>query len=211
MNEVIDSTTVQRFIQQVASTSPMPASGSAAAVAGALAIGLAEKAINISLASGSLKKDEREVFERTARQWHAVRIELLERAQEDVTSYREYLKIKRLQTDDAISARDELDHAIAATIAVPRRILQILADALPYMSGLADRCKPILASEIHAAATLAYAASEVLCAVLEQNYSAHPHHAESHEAGRWLETTRANVEESHRDVIGELRWSNADK
>jgi formiminotetrahydrofolate cyclodeaminase len=135
---------LQSYLDALGARTPAPASGSGAAVAGAIGAALAELAARFS--------DEREIAERLV----DLRTRLLELGDEDSAAYTAFMRTK----SDADRDR---------TIDVPLAIAETAAEAAALGQTLVESGNPRVAGDAEAGSILARAAATVCARLVEIN------------------------------------------
>jgi formiminotetrahydrofolate cyclodeaminase len=138
------SDSLQSYLDALGARTPAPASGSGAAVAGAIAAALAELAARFS--------DEREIVSRLVE----LRTRLFELGGEDAAAYTDFMRTK----SDADRDR---------TIDVPLAIAEAAAVVAGLARALAEGGNPRVAGDAEAGYILACAAAEVGARLVEIN------------------------------------------
>jgi len=142
--EPMQATSLQGYLDALGARTPAPASGSGAAVTGAIGAALAELAARFS--------DEREIASRLVE----LRTRLVELADEDAEAYTAFM---RTRSDDD---RDR-------TIDVPLAIAETAAEAAGLASVLVEGSNPRVAGDAEAGFELARAAARVGARLVEIN------------------------------------------
>jgi formiminotetrahydrofolate cyclodeaminase len=135
---------LRTYLDALGARTPAPASGSGAAVTGAIAAALAELAARFS--------DEREL----ASQLEELRVRLLELADEDAAAYSDFMRTR----SDADRDR---------TIDVPLAIAETAAEVARLAKALAEGGNPRVAGDVEAAVELAWATARVGARLVEIN------------------------------------------
>ena len=154
--------TVTEFLASVASDSPTPGGGTAAAVAGAMGASLAEMVVALTLARekyASAHAAVRPIGEAA----RAARTQFLVLAQEDAEAYEDVVTARRLpRTTDAEKAGRDEAIAVANRRAaeVPMRTAQLAVKLLGQLPELVEVGNPNAASDAGSAALLLEAAAE---------------------------------------------------
>jgi formiminotetrahydrofolate cyclodeaminase len=155
------SLTLDGFVEQIASSAPIPGGGSAAAVAAALAAGLVAMVAGLSTDRPTYARFAA-THERAGGAGRALAAHLLELADEDAAAYGAFaaaLKLPRA-TDEEKAARSATIRAAAVTAAaVPLRTLEACRDLVVASEALAGRSNRNAASDLAVASRLAEAAA----------------------------------------------------
>lgn len=154
--------TIKQFEDELASSSPAPGGGSAAALCGATGAALASMVANLTLGREKFKDAEeamREVLSRA----DALRGEFLALAEEDTTAFNAYMAAAKLPkaTEEEKAARGlALERAAAGAADVPLRTLEACAALAELAKEAADFGNPNVLSDAGVAALLALAAAK---------------------------------------------------
>jgi formiminotetrahydrofolate cyclodeaminase len=138
------ATSLQAYLDMLGARTPAPASGSGAAVAGALGAALAELAARFS--------DEREAAARLVE----LRSRLVELADEDAAAYADFMRTR---------SREDRDR----TIEVPLAIAETAAEVSSLAAALVEGGNPHVAGDAEAGFELARAAARVGARLVEIN------------------------------------------
>jgi formiminotetrahydrofolate cyclodeaminase len=155
------SMTLDGFVEQLASSAPIPGGGSAAAVAASLAAGLVAMVAGLS-ADRSAYARFAATHVRAGAAGRTLAARLLELADEDAAAYGALAAaMKRPRaTDEEKAARANAIHAAAVTAAeVPLRTLEACRDVVVASEALAGRSNRNAASDLAVASRLAEAAA----------------------------------------------------
>jgi formiminotetrahydrofolate cyclodeaminase len=138
---------VQSYLDALGARTPAPASGSGAAVAGAIGAALGELAARFS-------PDEEE----TAARLQELRARLVRLGEEDSAAYTDFMRTKSPEDRDR-------------TIDVPLEIAEVASEAAALARGVAERGNPRVAGDAESGAVLAAAAARVCARLVEINLS----------------------------------------
>jgi formiminotetrahydrofolate cyclodeaminase len=155
------SLTLEAFLEQLASSAPIPGGGSAAAVAAGLAAGLVAMVAGLS-ADRPAYAPFATTHARAGGAGRAIVARLLGLADEDAAAYGAFAAAMKLprSTDDEKSARSAAIRAAAVTAAeVPLRTLEACRDLVVASEALAGRSNRNAASDLVVASRLAEAAA----------------------------------------------------
>jgi glutamate formiminotransferase/formiminotetrahydrofolate cyclodeaminase len=150
----------QEFVSAVAAPTPTPGGGSVAALAGALAAGLAEMVCGISLKRKSLEEHHAALADARAH-LAALRERLMENVDRDAQSYEAVLRSLKLPktTDAERATRDQAIEAASKTAAaVPLETAEMAAAVAREIGDLSGVTVPQAAPDLQVAASLAEAA-----------------------------------------------------
>jgi formiminotetrahydrofolate cyclodeaminase len=161
MGKLIDRT-VAAFDEELASASPAPGGGSAAALSGSLAAALVAMVCRLSVGRSDLAASDEELTE-ALKAAEGLRSRLLELVDEDTAAFDAVMDAVRLPKADA-AQRSVRGAALAkATLdaaAVPLETLTAARQTLDLAAALAGRANPSAASDLGVAVELARAAAE---------------------------------------------------
>jgi formiminotetrahydrofolate cyclodeaminase len=168
--------TVSAFDAEVASASPAPGGGSAAALAGSVAAGLVAMVCRLSLGRDDIAASAVEIDEALA-QSERLRSRLLELVDEDTAAFDAVMDAVRMPKEgDAQreARREALARATLGAAAVPVETLAATLETLQLASRLAGRANPAAVSDLGVAVHLARAGAEGALLNVEINLSALP-------------------------------------
>jgi formiminotetrahydrofolate cyclodeaminase len=155
------SLTLDGFVEQLASSAPIPGGGSAAAVAAALAAGLVAMVAGLSTDRPTYARFAA-THVRAGGAGRALAAHLLELADEDAAAYAAFAAAMKLPraTDEEKAARTATIRAAAVTAAeVPLLTLEACRDLVVASEALAGRSNRNAASDLAVASRLAEAAA----------------------------------------------------
>lgn len=155
------SLTLDAFVEQLASSAPIPGGGSAAAVAAALAAGLVAMVAGLSTDRPAYARFEA-THVRAGLAGRELAARLLALADEDAAAYGTFAAAMKLPraTDEEKSARASAIRAAAVTAAeVPLWTLEACRDVVAASEALAGRSNRNAASDLAVASRLAEAAA----------------------------------------------------
>jgi formiminotetrahydrofolate cyclodeaminase len=153
------------LLDGLASDSPVPASGSAAAAVIAMASALLEKVARLSTAKWASADAALE-------EAHALRLRAEQLVEADANSYMSYVEALRAARGVQGQARERsVAPARAATIDVPLAIARLGAEAVELADAMAENGNPNLRADAMVAATLAAAASTAAARLVAVNLS----------------------------------------
>ncbi|MFY9134990.1 MAG: cyclodeaminase/cyclohydrolase family protein [Bacillota bacterium] len=131
--------TVQSFLDELASNSPAPGGGSAAAVAGAMGAGLVSMVAGLTETAEMSEEDAEKVRQAGARA-QKLRTELLRCADEDTRAFNEVMAAYRMPrgTDEEKQTRREaIQQGLKGAVAVPMRTLELAMEGLGLATYMA--------------------------------------------------------------------------
>lgn len=153
---IVTEMTIGAFATALASEQPTPGGGSAAAVAAALAAGLTEMVVRLSLARPRYERHAESYAEALAAS-KVARMRFLELADEDAAAYAGYLDARRMPhaSESEALARDTATQAAAhGATAVPLAVVHMCHRQLDLVERLAGRTNAAVASDLDVAALL---------------------------------------------------------
>jgi len=153
---------LEQFLDEIASVSPTPGGGTAAAAAGAAGAALVEMVAALTLAKEKYA-GVHETVAAIAQKARAARSELLELAQEDSLAYDGVVAARRLpkETEEEKKTRSEaIQESNRHASQVPMRTARAAARLLAVLPELVEKGNPNALSDAGAAALLLDAAAE---------------------------------------------------
>lgn len=168
--------TVSAFDAEVASASPAPGGGSAAALAGSVAAGLVAMVCRLSLGRDDIAATDeeiRDVLERSER----LRGRQLELVDEDTAAFdavMDAVRMPKAEESERATRREALTQATLGAAAVPLETLVAARQTLQLAEQLAGRANPAAVSDLGVAVHLARAGAEGALLNVEINLSALP-------------------------------------
>jgi formiminotetrahydrofolate cyclodeaminase len=158
---------LEAFLDRLGSREPVPASGSTAALVGAMAAALVEKVARIT--------DEWDGSRGAAAQARTLRKRLLGLAPADADAYRAALTAMREPAGVRPEDRDAaIGRSLERAADVPLAIADAAADAAELAAEAAERCKPAVRSDAVAAADLAAGATRAAAQLVGVNLATAP-------------------------------------
>jgi len=148
----VDVPIIDSLLDALASAEPAPGSGSAAALAGAMAAALCAKAARLSGDGG------------TTAQAAALRRRLTALAEEDARVFRSALAELERRDDDF-----KLGRALQHAADLPLQIAEVCADVVELATALAHSAVPELQADARAAAAIAAGATRAAAGLVETN------------------------------------------
>jgi formiminotetrahydrofolate cyclodeaminase len=152
---------INAYLDQLASNTPAPGGGSAAAIAAALGCALGEMVCQITLNREGKANEKAEIG--LVRAWFAgSRLRLVELAGLDETAFPAYLSARRLPRDSrpAREARDvAIRQALIYAARIPLEVAEIAIDAVPRLRIVAEFGTPHALSDISTASHLVRASA----------------------------------------------------
>ena len=174
--EKLSELTVSAFGAAVASASPAPGGGSAAALAGSVAAGLVAMVCRLSLGRDDIAATDGELDD-ALEQSERVGARLLELVDEDTAAFDAVMDAVRMpKSAEPERARrgEALTRATLAAAAVPLETLAAARQTLQLAARLAGRANPAAVSDLGVAVHLARAGAEGALLNVEINLSALP-------------------------------------
>lgn len=152
--------TVAQFLDHLASGSPTPGGGSAAALSGAMSAGLIAMVCNLSIGKKQYTEFEpeaRAILERA----EELRAELQSLAEEDIAVFNRLMaayRLPRVTDADAATRRAAIQQMTRQAIDVPMRTARAIVQLLPLCAPLVRAGNRTAVSDVGAAALLIQAA-----------------------------------------------------
>ena len=174
MEERTFDATVSAFLDNLASASPAPGGGGAAALGGAMAAALVSMVCNLTIGKTRYAEAEAEIREILDRA-EALRHELQELAEADVRAFNRLsaaYKLARTTDADIAIRRDAIQASLRRATEVPLRIARAAAAVLPLCAPVAERGNQNAVSDVGVAALMAHAAVRAALLNVEINLRA---------------------------------------
>ncbi len=162
---------LSEFLEALASRSPSPGGGSAAALAGALAAALVAKTCAVSLGRADLA-EHHALFERSLAEAGELRQALQRAIDEDVDAFDAVgsaYTLPRATEEDKAARRLSIQYALRGASGVPLRVARDCARVVELALGVAEHVSPAVASDGAVGAQLAAAALEGAAETVEAN------------------------------------------
>ncbi|MBA3469648.1 MAG: cyclodeaminase/cyclohydrolase family protein [Herpetosiphonaceae bacterium] len=182
------NTTINDFLDQLATKEPVPGGGSVAAVSGAMAAGLISMVCSLTIGKKKYAEVEAEMHGLMDRA-EALRHELQELAEADVDAFRRLsaaYKLPRETSADVAIRRDAIEQATVVATDVPLQTARAAASIIPLCRPAAEKGNSAAISDVGVAVLLAQAA--VRSALLNVEINLH-----SLQDTRYVLQTRAQV------------------
>ncbi|HEY0734930.1 MAG TPA: cyclodeaminase/cyclohydrolase family protein [Herpetosiphonaceae bacterium] len=151
---------VPAFLDDLASSSPAPGGGGAAAVTGAMGAALVSMVCNLTIGRQRYAQVEGEMRELLDRA-ESLRAELQQLAEEDVVAFNRLsaaYKLPRVTASDIAIRKDAIQESLKRATEVPLRTARAATAILPLCPPVAERGNQAAVSDIGVAALLAHAA-----------------------------------------------------
>jgi formiminotetrahydrofolate cyclodeaminase len=190
MSEQLLDTTLQSFLDELASGAPTPGGGSAAALTGAMAAGLVAMVCNLTIGKKGYAEFEGEaqsILERA----ETLRAELQQLAQADIEAFNHLsaaYKLARVTDADAATRRAAIQKTLRRATDVPLRTARAVVALLPLCAPVARHGNRTAVSDVAAAALLIRAAAPAALINVDSNLTAL-------EDQIYVRETRAQVED----------------
>ena len=139
--------TLQEYLDQLSRREPVPGGGSAAALTGAMAVGLVSMVTNYSIGRKANTKAVEKRLAKILSQSEPIRLRLLELASLDSEAY---LKVSAARSLDKKTQKEAAKYARA----VPQEICKLCYKAVQLTPYLADKGNPYLLSDVEVALEL---------------------------------------------------------
>lgn len=151
---------VPAFLDDLASSSPAPGGGGAAAVTGAMGAALVSMVCNLTIGRQRYAQVEGEMREALDRA-ESLRAELQQLAEDDVVAFNRLsaaYKLPRVTDSDIAIRKDAIQESLKRATEVPLRTARAATAILPLCPPVAERGNQAAVSDIGVAALLAHAA-----------------------------------------------------
>jgi methenyltetrahydrofolate cyclohydrolase len=184
------NTTINDFLDQLATKEPVPGGGSVAAVSGAMAAGLISMVCSLTIGKKKYAEVEDDMHGLMDRA-EALRHELQELAEADVDAFRRLsaaYKLPRETSADVAIRRDAIQKATIVATDVPLQTARAAANIVPLCRPAAEKGNSAAISDVGVAVLLAQAA--VRSALLNVDINLH-----ALEDALYVRQTRAQVSE----------------
>ncbi len=145
------------LLDDLASKTPAPGGGAAAAIAGGVAAALASMVVAYSVGKKSLEP-HRQTLRRTADRLKEMRGAFLALGDEDAAAYADLNALMKLDADDPRRVADE-PGAVRRAVAAPREVLDLALELLGLVERLVGITNPHLRSDLAVAAAIAEGAA----------------------------------------------------
>jgi formiminotetrahydrofolate cyclodeaminase len=162
MTDMLQSQSLETFLDTLASKSPTPGGGSVAALSGAMAAGLVSMVCAIDIQKQTTEEETEEVRS-IWEQAEELRHELQNLAEADVEVFNRLstaYKLPRTTEADAASRQAAIQKLTRHAAEVPLRTARAAARLVPLCTALSNRCSRLLVSDVGVAATLARATTQ---------------------------------------------------
>lgn len=198
----VTDTTVEGYLDAVASTAPVPGGGGVAALAGSLACALG--CMVAGLSSGKPKLSEYEsTYQAALKRCEKIRGRMLELSNDDAEGFvpvTAALKLPR-STPDEIEARTKaLDAALMGACDAPFEVLQCALDSLEALEELARHGSKIAVVDVGVASSLARTAADGAALTVHANANMLSDKQKAAELGENADTLMGLVEVRSREV-----------
>lgn len=160
MEQDILDTSVAQFLDALASGTPTPGGGGAAAIAGSMAAALVSMVCNLTIGRkryADVADEMRELLDRA----ESLRAELQQLAEDDVAAFNRLsaaYKLPRVTEADTAIRRDAIQSSLKRATEVPLRTARAAVAVLPLCPPVAERGNQAAVSDVGVAALLAHAA-----------------------------------------------------
>lgn len=171
MSTSLEPTSLEQWLEDLASEAPAPGGGAAAALAAAAGAALVEMVCNLTVGKPAFAEHEERLIEVRTRAG-ARRAEALGLADEDAEAFSAVIAAYRLprETEEDKSARSaQIQAALAHAADVPRRTAVAAGDVLDLAESIVDCSNPNVISDVAAAAASARAALATAVVNIEIN------------------------------------------
>jgi len=156
---MIEEQSIKTFLDSLASDSPTPGGGTAAALSAAMSCSLMAMALRVSQ-----KKVQDPLMEETAEKLDTFRHELLILADKDAEAFEAYMAARRLPKDtenERQERKNAMTKALIQATQVPLSTMQTIENAVEAVNGtVAEKVLPSVASDLFSGIKLAEAAMQ---------------------------------------------------
>jgi len=165
---MIEEQSIKTFLDSLASDSPTPGGGTAAALSAAMSCSLMAMALRVSQ-----KKVQDPLMEETAEKLDTFRHELLILADKDAEAFEAYMAARRLPKDtenERQERKNAMTKALIQATQVPLSTMQTIENAVEAVNGtVAEKVLPSVASDLFSGIKLAEAAMQCAFANVKIN------------------------------------------
>ncbi len=165
---MIEQQSIKDFLDSLASDSPTPGGGTAAALSAAMSCSLMAMALRVSQ-----KKVQDPLMEETAKKLDEFRHELLILADKDAEAFEAYMAARRLPKDtenERQERKNAMTKALVQATQVPLSTMQAIENAVEAVNGaVAEKVLPSVASDLFSGIKLAEAAMQCAFANVKIN------------------------------------------
>jgi len=165
---MIEQQSIKAFLDSLASDSPTPGGGTAAALSAAMSCSLMAMALRVSQ-----KKVQDPLMEETAKKLDEFRHELLILADKDAEAFEAYMAARRLPKDtenERQERKNAMTKALVQATQVPLSTMQAIENAVEAVNGtVAEKVLPSVASDLFSGIKLAEAAMQCAFANVKIN------------------------------------------
>lgn len=154
--------TIEKFAEELASASPAPGGGSAAAICGALGAALASMVANLTVGREKFKSAE-DTMRKVLVRADAMRGDFLALAEEDTEAFDAFMaawKLPKSTEEEKVARSYAIESAAATAAEVPLRTLEACAALAGLAKEAAEFGNPNVLSDAGVAALLALAAAK---------------------------------------------------
>ncbi len=151
--------TVKDYLDQLASSSPTPGGGAAAALTGAQAAALVSMVCNLTVGKPKFA-DVEEIIQHTLERSEALRLALLSMADEDAEAFGQVSAAYTLPKgtpEEKAARREALQQALKAAALVPLRVMEACLEVMRLATTAAEKGNPNVISDASVAGILAHA------------------------------------------------------
>lgn len=165
---MIEQQPIKDFLDSLASDSPTPGGGTAAALSAAMSCSLMAMALRVSL-----KKVQDPSMQEAAAKLDHIRSELLDLADKDAEAFEAYMRARRLPKDTESQQQERkqaMTKALIQATQVPLSTMQAIGEAVKAVAGkTAENVLPSVASDLYSGIKLAQAAMQCAFANVKIN------------------------------------------
>lgn len=165
---MIEQQPIKDFLDSLASDSPTPGGGTAAALSAAMSCSLMAMALRVSQ-----KKVQDPTMQEAAAKLDHIRSELLDLADKDAEAFEAYMRARRLPKDTESQQQERkqaMTKALIQATQVPLSTMQAIGEAVKAVAGkTAENVLPSVASDLYSGIKLAQAAMQCAFANVKIN------------------------------------------
>lgn len=207
----VTDTSVEGYLDAVASTAPVPGGGGVAALAGSLACALGCMVAGLSTGKPKLVEHE-EAFQNALERCQKLRERMLQLSNADAEGFvpvTAALKLPRTTPEETAARNKALDSALMGACDAPFDVLQCALDSLEALEELAKHGSKIAVVDVGVASSLARTAADGAALTVHANANMLSDKHKAAELGENADTLMGLIEVRSREVYitAKLRFS----